>query len=219
MKSTINKLNNFTSKMVSKKSLLILSSIILLFLVNACTPLPTGGPVSANRIYKVHNAEFKTIFSDWSGLNESIATDFDLNNDGINDVRFDVYAYGGLVKLQSINNTHFASLNGSIKPFNLLESISNSNQWNNLINDTIRAIYNQSYINYYSEIPTVWNGTTTSIIYIGFKIINGNNENFGWFKLTFDRILSGEFMGGVAVKLIESNYNTIPNQTILAGVK
>ena len=84
MKSTILLFKNFTSKIVSKKSLLILPSIILLFLVNACTPLPTGGPVSANVNYIVHNATYYALPNPL-GLRSSEPLDFDFDSDGIID--------------------------------------------------------------------------------------------------------------------------------------
>lgn len=211
MKSTIQELKNFTSKMVSKKSILILPSIVLLFLVNACTPLPTGGPVSANRVYKVHNKKVK-MFADQNTNWPYDSTGIDVNNDNIPDfyIVIDGYDIYELFLLPN-NNTELA-INTNSNPtlfdqFNLSEPINDSNNWDfnrrYIMTSDITGMYIQTII-------TTNNGAGACIL--GLRINDGTNYNYAWVKLDFN-ILTKE------VTVIESAYNTLANQPILAGKK
>lgn len=204
MKLPIHELKNLISKIMSKKSILILPSIVLLILVNACTPLPTGGPVSANVIYKVHN---KTIKIDADGINyPNNILGIDVNNDSINDVFITREEYTSLYLSVSFGtNTKTAEVSDSIrymKVFRLNETIGNVIYWQSFLQNILYYTYNN----------TVQSYNNASECILGLEIQNGINYNYGWVKLYLNKLTK-------EVTVIESAYNTVPNQSILAGKK
>ncbi len=188
-----------------KKSLLILPSIILLFLVNACTPLPTGGPVSANIIYKVQNKKGKIIPIGQTS-NQFDSLPIEINNDNINDfylIRNNSSPI--LISIAPVNNTKFAitSFAGSylMSHYFLSQPIGSTDYW-----QTGLPAIMQSY-----DGTTVDAGDFGTNIY-GLQIKNGMDFNYAWIRIDCNALTK-------EVTIIESAYNTIPNQPILAGKK
>ncbi len=216
MKSTIHELKNFTSKIMSKKSLLILPSIVLLFLVNACTPLPTGGPVSTNVIYKVFNKHFTSSNPDMSVCGGDITPyNMDINNDNVNDIT--ITGTCSNVIMTNISNIDFcvSPTTNKIKSFSVSESIDNSLNFNS----QRFGIYNS-----YGWFPTdIGSGIEASPIpnnanthYIGFRYKVGNDYHYGWMNININVI---NIAIGAEIYIVESAYNNLPNQPILAGKK
>jgi hypothetical protein len=195
-----------------KKSILILPSIILLFLVNACTPLPTGGPVSANTIYKAYNTLSYSITSGIEG-SESTAN-LDINNDGINDIKVYITA-NLLVRLASVNNVDFGTNNGAVKAFPLNESIGVSSVFAK--NDFY--VVNRSFIGagWVSDIENSFSNPTDK--YIGIRYKNGNDYNYGWLRIYIKSILVNNTFLGYQINIVESSFNSLVNQSIQAGKK
>ena len=192
-----------------KKSLLILPSIILLFLVNACTPLPTGGPVSANVIYNLYNKNYVVSNSDFA--NSNIDTFYvDVNNDSYEDLM--INSCGWWVRLKVINGIEFATVTdfanyGAIKSFALNTPISSNETYGNT---EFTAIFGNvlNIINpYTSEIY----GTNPDH-YIGYNYFDGSYYYYGWIRIYVNTTTH-------SATVIESAYNTIPNQPILSGKK
>jgi hypothetical protein len=191
-----------------KKSILILPSIILLFLVNACTLLPTGGSVSSNINYTVHNATLYAL-TNLFGPPGVETLDFDLTEDGYVDFNVGtthsgyVYIYGG--GEVSVASTFTSPYNTTIlKDFVLSEPISSSNYWNStgtqlLYHDVTGQIA-------FSPTPKA-DGT----IILGIRYLKNGDYYFGWIKLYNDKINR--------ITVIESAFNKLPNQLILAGKK
>ena len=208
MKSTIHELKNLISKIMSKKSILILPSIILLFLVNACTPLPTGGPVSANVNYTVHNATYYALPNPL-GLRSSEPLDFDFDSDGIIDFSLSSNGIGAIsINFNASDIACIARIDASnkTKNFNLAESINNSAIWNA---NTVYLLSNDNVFGpqvVYEPTPKA-DGT----VILGIRYLKNGDFYFGWIKLYNDKKNQ--------ITVIESAFNNIPNQAILAGKK
>ncbi len=205
MKSTIHELKNYTSKIISKKSILFLSSIVLLFLINACTLLPTGGPVSANRDYKVHNETFFALLST-PGLE---TLDFDLNDDGYRDLNVGT-ANSGYIYISGSSEVLLAStyqtIPNKLKDFSLSEPIDLSNNWNS---NGAQLLYNYSGLS--GQVITEPTPKPDGTVLLGIRYLKNGDFYFGWMKLYNDKKNQ--------ITVIESCFNTIPNQPILAGKK
>lgn len=199
-----------------KKSLLILPSIILIFLVNACTPLPTGGPVSTNIIYKVFNKHFTAKNPDMVACGGDIGPyNMDINNDNVNDIT--ITSTCSNVTMTNISNIDFcvSPTTNKIKSFSLSENINNS------LNFTSQSftVYN-AYGWFTSEIGSgieaspIPNNANTR--YIAFRYKVGNDYHYGWMNININVI---NIAIGAEIYIVESAYNNLPNQAILAGKK
>ena len=187
-----------------KKLLLILSSIVLLFLINACTPLPTGGPVSSNVIYKVQNKK-GTLAPSGQPTNRYDSLPIEINNDNVNDFYLIRDNSAPLaIWIAPANNTKFATVTvglTGIKQYALSESINSSNNWQSISIALMQGSYDGTSVT----------GVLGTYIY-GLQIKNGSNFNYAWIKLDCNALTK-------VVTVIESAYNTTPNQAILAGKK
>ncbi len=142
------------------------------------------------------------------------STGIDVNNDNIPDfyIVIDVGTISWLFILPA-NYTEFA-INTNSNPtlfdqFNLSEPISETNNWDfnrrYIMTSDITGMYIQTII-------TTNNGDGACILGLRIYDDTNYNYNYAWVKLDFN-ILTHE------VTVIESTYNTTPNQPILAGKK
>ncbi|MFN8297024.1 MAG: hypothetical protein U0T69_12565 [Chitinophagales bacterium] len=214
MKSKIHELKYQTNKILSKttKTLFLSTAILLLSaFATSCIPnLPTGGPVSPNIIYILQN---KSIPNSGSPANYFDSVGIDANNDSV----FDLYMIRnngslGSIGLASSPNTEFAGTTDTFpsyyKIYNLNEPVSNSNAWAGF---HYGSLYGPNItLGGTSIIPnTNLNGSG----FFGFRIKNGSNYNYGWTKISIN-ILDPKL-----ITLVETAYNTVPNQSINAGIK
>ena len=193
-----------------KKSILILPSIVLLFLVNACTPLPTGGPVSSNVIYKVYNKSYNVSYLD-NARNDMDSFYVDINNDSYEDIM--INSTGWWVLLKVINGIEFATVVDTINHVDKIKSFALNGPVN-----TVETFNNTAFVPMFGDVR--FPSFSSDILnyrdenYIGYRYFDGSDYYYGWIRI----YIKSSFLS-YDVKIIESAYNTIPNQPILAGKK